>query len=540
RHQEQRARHVGHMRSRCGNAASSETWRAKAVGDRSGRRGDSPHPRTSSGASPRGRVLDLHGRRAAVEVLANEQLERAEMALRKILEASPARGDGFLGRAETLDHPQQVLGILAELQLHRPTERRIARQLQGRLAAVPTRVDERPEPEALESLGDRAPVPTEHASRGLHVEAVLAEGGENRLIAARVLADRLPGGKPQISDRDGGAVGERQRLAQTVLELPCVAGPVVSLERRQRGLGQRQGRTSDLSSGLADEARGQERHVPRPLAQRWQAQDQSLQPEIEILAEPALGAASLEIAIARGDHPYVDGRRSRRADPVEALVLEHAKQLALMLGAQLADLVEEDRSPVRLLEEPLPIGDGAGEATADVAEHLALEQLCRDRPHVDRDEGPIGAWAQTVGGPREELLAGARLAGQEDRQDRARGLLEVAKECQHRGVAGDDAEPLALTLQALLLGVAERRLADVPGAPRPRPALELFEPGARLLFLSTRGRELGPQRVLAAGRARHCGSRGLQILLEGLDHRLLTYEALADRRDFALEAANSV
>src|SRR5439155_2724177 len=79
------------MRSRCGNAASSETWRAKAVGDGSGRRGDSPHPRTSSGASPRGRVLDLHGRRAAVEVLADEQLERAEVAFGEVLEMSAAR-----------------------------------------------------------------------------------------------------------------------------------------------------------------------------------------------------------------------------------------------------------------------------------------------------------------------------------------------------------------------------------------------------------------------------------------------------------------
>src|SRR5215813_7251544 len=38
------------------------------------------------------------------------------------------------------------------------------------------------------------------------------------------------------------------------------------------------------------------------------------------------------------------------------------------------------------LHDALPIGDGARKAAADVAEHLALEQLGRDRSHVDRSE----------------------------------------------------------------------------------------------------------------------------------------------------------
>ena len=104
-------------------------------------------------------------------------------------------------------------------------------------------------------------------------------------------------------------------------------------ERGQRGLGQRQGRPADLGGGVADEPRSQEPNVSRPLAQRRQPQDEPLQPEIEILAEPALGAAALEVPVARGDHPDVDGGRTRRTDPVEGLVLEHAQELALMLGA---------------------------------------------------------------------------------------------------------------------------------------------------------------------------------------------------------------
>ena len=127
----------------------------------------------------------------------------------------------------------------------------------------------------------------------------------------------------------------------------------------------------------------------------------------------------------------------------------------------------------------------------------------------------------------------------EDGQHGARGLLEIAEEGEHRGIAGDDAEPLAVALQALELGVAERRLANL-GARRAHAMLQLVEPSARALFLRARRRELRPQRLLAAGRPRHGGSRRFQILLERLDRRFLTHEAFPDRRDLALEVTDSV
>ena len=126
--------------------------------------------------------------------------------------------------------------------------------------------------------------------------------------------------------------------------------------------------------------------------------------------------ASLEVAVAGGDHAHVDGRGACRPDTVKALVLKHSKQLALVLGPQLADLVEENRAPARLLEEPLPVADGAREAPPDVTEHLALEQLGRDRGRVDGDEGSVGAGTHAVRRAGEELLAGPGLSGDENRQ----------------------------------------------------------------------------------------------------------------------------
>src|SRR2546428_10242038 len=111
-------------------------------------------------------------------------------------------------------------------------------------------------------------------------------------------------------------------------------------------------------------------------------------------------------------------RRPRRAHAMEGLLLQHAQELALLIGAQLADLVQEDRAAIGLLEVALTVGDGAGEAALHVAEQLALEQLGRDGGHVDGHERSGGARAQAMDGAREQLLAGARLAGEQDGQRR--------------------------------------------------------------------------------------------------------------------------
>ena len=51
-------------------------------------------------------------------------------------------------------------------------------------------------------------------------------------------------------------------------------------------------------------------------------------------------------------------------------LLEHAEELHLHRGRDVADLVEEERALVRLFEPALTIADGAGEGAADVAEEF--------------------------------------------------------------------------------------------------------------------------------------------------------------------------
>src|SRR5207237_8813943 len=103
--------------------------------------------------------------------------------------------------------------------------------------------------------------------------------------------------------------------------------------------------------------------------------------------------------------------------------LQNLQQLDLRRRRRLADLVEEQRAAVGELEAALaPIG-GAGERAFFVAENFALEQRLRNRRTVDGDEREGGARAELMDRLRDELLAGARLRGDEHRRRGRRGLL---------------------------------------------------------------------------------------------------------------------
>src|SRR5437899_1302086 len=144
--------------------------------------GESPASPHGSRVSP-SPESDASASRTTLEVLADQELERAEVALGQVLEAPPARGQRGLDGIESLDGSQQMLVVFGELQLHGAAERRVAGQLQRRLPPIAAGLDERAEGQALEPLRHGAPVPPEGSRRRLHVEPVLARWGA-RLLAA--------------------------------------------------------------------------------------------------------------------------------------------------------------------------------------------------------------------------------------------------------------------------------------------------------------------------------------------------------------------
>ena len=86
--------------------------------------------------------------------------------------------------------------------------------------------------------------------------------------------------------------------------------------------------------------------------------------------------------------------------------------------------------PSALRKQPGAVGDGAGERAAHVAEQLALDQVLGNRAAVDGDEALVAARAAGVDGARDDLLAGAALAG--DQHGRV-GVRDAVDQARMRG-----------------------------------------------------------------------------------------------------------
>src|SRR6478752_1570415 len=75
---------------------------------------------------------------------------------------------------------------------------------------------------------------------------------------------------------------------------------------------------------------------------------------------------------------------------------------------QIPHFVEEQRAGVCELEPPDPAVRRTGERALLVAEHLALDEIARDRRAVDPHERPVAPRAPEMDRRRDELLARPR------------------------------------------------------------------------------------------------------------------------------------
>ena len=139
-------------------------------------------------------------------------------------------------------------------------------------------------------------------------------------------------------------VARRQddRPLDDVAQLADIARPVVRLERRHRLLRQRRRRDPPLGGEAGEEMVDQLGNVLAPLAQRRNPHRHDVQPVIEVLAEAPGGDFLGKVARRRRQHPDIDLDRPLPADPVIALVGQHAQDLGLGGQRHVGDLVEED------------------------------------------------------------------------------------------------------------------------------------------------------------------------------------------------------
>jgi hypothetical protein len=112
--------------------------------------------------------------------------------------------------------------------------------------------------------------------------------------------------------------------------------------------------------------------------------------------------------VGRRHHAHVDRDPRLAAHAAERALLQHAQQVRLHPGRELAHLVEQQRAPAGLLEHAAPPRRRAREGPGLVAEQLALHHPLGEHPAVLGHERPLRPRAVIVDGAprRAELLPG--------------------------------------------------------------------------------------------------------------------------------------
>src|SRR3954464_11977984 len=303
-------------------------------------------------------------------------------------------------------------------------------RLADSVAPVDQRVQRRPRNAQLRGGARSAPlVPAQRGhelffrevARGvpLHLRRHL-DPGDRSLFPEALVADC--GHAPRIGTR-----GERD-LRPHVPELPYVSGPGVSRESRHGG--GRDGARVHPEIPL-QEMTDQPPDVVAPLPQRRYGELITGDTMEERGAELSGGNRRLQVSISRDEQAYVDGLRPVAAERLHFLRLQHAREHRLELRRSLSDLVEEQRSSVRSRDVADVLARRARECARHMAEQLRGGGRRRNRGHVDPNARPSGPAAQLVKGAGDELLAGARLAADENGHVDFRNAQDLGAELLH-------------------------------------------------------------------------------------------------------------
>src|SRR5262245_46069500 len=200
------------------------------------------------------------------------------------------------------------------------------------------------------------------------------------------------------------------RVADHVLHFADVARPIMCLKQPQHLRCNRLHALIQLPVAHPDEVIRQQWDVILAVTQRRKRDGHAVEPVEQVLAELAGRCEFIQTPVGRGNHSHVGGDGVAPADAFKLLILKQAKHLRLRRGRHVADLVEENRAAVGLLEVPDPLPVSAGKRALLVAEQLAFQKRIGDRSAVDRHEWLVRTLAVLIERPRDKLLPRSALA----------------------------------------------------------------------------------------------------------------------------------
>ena len=209
-------------------------------------------------------------------------------------------------------------------------------------------------------------------------------------------------------------VTEHEGMLDAIGQLADIAWPDMPLEDREGFRLDDQGVGGRLRPPIADEVLDEHRDVVETITEGGNRHLEGVDAKEEILAECPRRHHLLEGAVRGTDHADIDSHGVVVTNATDLAALKRPQEPGLERPGEFADLVEEQRPPVRHLEQAGPVFLRAGERPLPVAEQLALHQMLGESAAVDGHQRPRGPGTAVVNRPGNELLAGPRLAAHKD------------------------------------------------------------------------------------------------------------------------------
>ena len=155
---------------------------------------------------------------------------------------------------------------------------------------------------------------------------------------------------------------------------------------------------------------GEEWNILTALPEGGQIQRNDVDAVVEVFAELPLANEVFEVLVRRCDdtHIHLDGLYA--TDSGELSFLQDAQQLGLRHGAEVADLVEEERAGIGEFELPDSTGRGIRKRAFFMAEQLTFDERFRKGCAVQRNEGALTPAAIIVERLGDQFLARTALA----------------------------------------------------------------------------------------------------------------------------------
>src|SRR5262249_18043182 len=154
----------------------------------------------------------------------------------------------------------------------------------------------------------------------------------------------------KIADVEHGRIAENDRPEYRVFKLTDVSGPIEPREKRRCVRGHSAERLVLFAGKTVDEIPRESGNVFSPHTQWGNVDWKDVEPIVQVLAELAAAHKLRQIAIGGRDDAYVHLYGPLRTHGIDFAFLQRAQELDLNVEAQLADLVQKQRTAIGFLK----------------------------------------------------------------------------------------------------------------------------------------------------------------------------------------------